>query len=175
MGVDIVPVYRIKTKSAVSEAEPPKWIERENDRVTDSFARYAKQEVVRDFQSSIARVSEVAYHEETLASLPTTMYEFPNGYNNSFGIERYRGPEMFFNPSLFGESAASAAAAASAAPVASAPGEAGMDVEAPAEAAGVPAMGVGELITSCLEECDIDIQSVRPFVVARSLCGFELT
>ncbi len=25
-------------------------------------------------------------------------FEFPDGYNDSFGIERFRGPEILFNP-----------------------------------------------------------------------------
>lgn len=156
-GVEVVPIYRIKSKSAVSEAEPPKWVERHFDGITDSFQGYMKNEVVRDFQASVARVSEVPYHEETLASLPTTAFEFPNGYNDSFGIERYRAAEMLFNPALFGNIAAAAAAPPIPAAGAAAEGEAQLEL---VEDSG--AMGVGDLVTSCLDECDIDIQSVRP-------------
>lgn len=53
--------------------------------------------VVRDFQMQVARVATPAYDEATLAQLPTTSYEFPNGYNDMFGVERFRYPEHLFN------------------------------------------------------------------------------
>lgn len=31
------------------------------------------------------------------------MYEFPDGYNDAFGIERFRAPEVMFDPSIWAD------------------------------------------------------------------------
>jgi len=99
--LDIVPIYKIKSKSAVGEGEPAKYIAKKLEGITHSYDSYMKNQVVCDFQKMVPRMSDRAYQEETLTSLPTTPYEFPNGYNDSFGIERYQGPEQLFNPHRF--------------------------------------------------------------------------
>jgi hypothetical protein len=33
-----------------------------------------------------------------MSQRPQKPFEFPDGYNNSFGAERYRVPEIMFNP-----------------------------------------------------------------------------
>jgi actin-related protein len=33
-----------------------------------------------------------------MAQRPQKPFEFPDGYNNTFGAERYRVPEIMFNP-----------------------------------------------------------------------------
>lgn len=33
-----------------------------------------------------------------MSQRPQKPFEFPNGYNNLFGAERYRVPEIMFNP-----------------------------------------------------------------------------
>jgi actin-related protein 4 len=35
------------------------------------------------------------------AARPLRGFEFPDGYNDSFGIERFRAPEVLFTPQLF--------------------------------------------------------------------------
>lgn len=34
-----------------------------------------------------------------LGNIPGVLYEFPNGYNNTFGVERFRICEGLFDPS----------------------------------------------------------------------------
>lgn len=36
-----------------------------------------------------------------MASRPQKPFEFPDGYNNLFGVERYRFPEIMFQPQQF--------------------------------------------------------------------------
>ena len=56
--------------------------------------------MLQDFQAQVARVATPAYDEALLAQLPTTPYEFPNGYNDMFGLERFRIPELLFSPNF---------------------------------------------------------------------------
>lgn len=97
MKVKIVPPYRIKSKSAVGEGEPAKFVPRVVTGLTGSFEAFAKAEAIADFQAVCGRVASrnaifPQYHEDTLATLPTTHYEFSNGYHASFGVERWRSP-----------------------------------------------------------------------------------
>lgn len=39
------------------------------------------------------------YNEDAVASIPHVPYEFPNGYNDEFGVERFKIPEALFDPS----------------------------------------------------------------------------
>lgn len=54
--------------------------------------------VVQDFQASVLQVSDVPYDEESLSTIPHVPYEFVNGYNNEFGVERFKIPEALFDP-----------------------------------------------------------------------------
>lgn len=50
---------------------------------------------------SIIRLS-ISYHfvfSSVLGNIPGVLYEFPNGYNNTFGVERFRIAEGLFDPS----------------------------------------------------------------------------
>lgn len=46
----------------------------------------------------MSQVSEIPYDEHMMNQRPQKPFEFPDGYNNSFGAERYRVPEIMFNP-----------------------------------------------------------------------------
>ena len=59
------------------------------------------QDVVRDFQSCVGRISDHAFNEHSLNGIPTTHYEFPTGYNHNYGLDRYRVPEAYFDPANF--------------------------------------------------------------------------
>ena len=38
------------------------------------------------------------YNEDVIASIPHVPHEFPNGYNDEFGAERFKIPEALFDP-----------------------------------------------------------------------------
>ena len=42
---------------------------------------------------------EQPYHEETCASIPSVEHEFPNGFHDDFGVERFKIAEALFDPS----------------------------------------------------------------------------
>ena len=45
------------------------------------------------------QVGDQPYDAEMIAAMPRVGYEFPNGYNDEFGCERYKIPEALFDPS----------------------------------------------------------------------------
>ncbi len=88
-------------KEEVGCGESPKFTRRSNlPSVTKSWQDYVTKQLVQDFQASALQVSDVPFDEESLANTPKVSYEFPNGYNNEYGVERFRIPEMMFDPSL---------------------------------------------------------------------------
>lgn len=38
-----------------------------------------------------------------LSSRPKKPFEFPDGFNHSFGLERYKVPELLFQPNIHNE------------------------------------------------------------------------
>ena len=56
------------------------------------------REQVQDFQHAVLQVSDTPYDEELCASIPQVTYEFPNGYRNEFGIDRFKIAEALFDP-----------------------------------------------------------------------------
>ena len=56
------------------------------------------REVIQDFQHAVLQVSDSPYDEELCATIPQVTYEFPNGYRNEFGIDRFKIAEALFDP-----------------------------------------------------------------------------
>lgn len=99
-NVEIVPPYMIASKEQVNEGSPPKWTKKTNlPEVSKSWHNYMVKEVVQDFQSCVLQVHDVPYDKESVENMPTVHYEFPNGYNQDFGPERFLIPEALFDPS----------------------------------------------------------------------------
>lgn len=46
------------------------------------------------------QVSDSPYEEEQVETIPSVHYEFPDGYNQDFGPERFKVPESLFDPSV---------------------------------------------------------------------------
>ncbi|XP_072264247.1 actin-like protein 6A isoform X2 [Pyxicephalus adspersus] len=101
MNFDLIPPYLIDSKEAVQEGEPANWTKKENQpQVTNSWHNHMCNHIVHDFKSRVLQVSNTMYHENVAGKIPPVHYEFPNGYNCKFGVERLRIPEVLFNPSL---------------------------------------------------------------------------
>lgn len=99
LHVPIVPSYLVAKRYNVPEGQPARFDKRSPaPAVTPSFHDFMCQEVVRDFYTSVARVSDHPYSEQALSGIPTTHFEFPSGFNANYGLERYRIPEAFFDP-----------------------------------------------------------------------------
>uniref|UniRef100_A0A1E1XFB4 Putative actin-like protein 6a n=1 Tax=Amblyomma aureolatum TaxID=187763 RepID=A0A1E1XFB4_9ACAR len=128
-GIDIIPAYMLTGKETVKEGEAAKWTKKNNlPEVTKSWHNYMVKEVIQDFQSSVLQVLDSPYDKETVENMPTVHYEFPNGFNQDFGSERFFIPESLFDPST----------------IKSAPGQ--------------TMMGAAQVVTTSVGMCDIDIR-----------------
>jgi actin-related protein len=100
LGCQVVPPYMIATKEAVKERAEPVWTRRKNlPNVTDSYHIYMTNEILRDFAMSVAQVSTTSLQDEMehSTSIPSTSYEFPNGYNLNATVEKFKLTEGLFN------------------------------------------------------------------------------
>lgn len=98
--VEIRPHYLVKERMAVPPNTPARSVLRE-DRLTgasESYARYAQSLVLHNFKESILQTMEGPYDERQAAMRPQRAFEFPDGYNATFGAVRYRMAEVMFNP-----------------------------------------------------------------------------
>ncbi|XP_064477175.1 actin-like protein 6A [Ornithodoros turicata] len=128
-GIEIVPPYLLAGKEMVKECEAPKWTRKNNlPEVTKSWHNYMTKEVLQDFQSSVLQIMDSPYDKESAENMPTVHYEFPNGYNQDFGPERFLIPESLFDPST----------------IKSAPG--------------TTMIGAAQVVTTSVGMCDIDIR-----------------
>jgi len=98
--VGITLPYQIKDKKEVQMNEAAKWTPKPNlPSVAKSWQEYQTREVVKDFQHNVLQVHDQPYSEEACGSIPQVPYEFPNGYNSEFGVERFKIAEALFEPS----------------------------------------------------------------------------
>ncbi|XP_015363155.1 PREDICTED: actin-like protein 6B isoform X1 [Diuraphis noxia] len=99
-NIDVIPHYLIANKQRVKANETPIWSRKNTlPKVTNSWHNYMCKSVLEDFKHTVLEVTEFQYNDSLLSNLPTCHYEFPNGYNQEFGSERFKIPEFFFNPS----------------------------------------------------------------------------
>ena len=98
--VRIVPQYLVSSKSPVDSALPPVFKEYPNRRsqTSDSFHDLQTYKTVDDFKETVCAVSEGPFNPNHLIKKATKNYEFPNGYNNAYRIERFRLVEGLFDP-----------------------------------------------------------------------------
>ena len=73
-----------------------------NDRAslsTASWRAWAQQGVVESWKEACGElVNYRGFDFRSARDLPQTLYEFPDGYHQYFGEERYRFTEMLFDP-----------------------------------------------------------------------------
>ncbi|KAG1453535.1 hypothetical protein G6F56_007549 [Rhizopus delemar] len=96
----VTPHYAIAKKSPVEAGQPPEIQLKELNGVSESFNDSQVNRVLNEYKETLCEVSEVTYDESQLESRNKKPFEFPDGYNQSFGIERYKLPELFFQPKL---------------------------------------------------------------------------
>jgi len=98
-GIEVIPPYMIAGKEQVWENEKAKYTKRANiPEVTKSWHTYMIKQVIEDFKN-VLQVADSPYDEETAQTMPQQHYEFPNGYHQEFGVERFRICEPLFDPS----------------------------------------------------------------------------
>ncbi|KAA6412995.1 MAG: actin 6A [Lasallia pustulata] len=149
--IPLTPHYLITSKTPVDAGAPPSAIYRtfaSPHAPHLSFRRLQEERVLTEFKESVVQVwpgpGRLSSHNahgstnETLAAAqPGRPFEFPDGYNQLFGAERYRPAEGLFDAKMALADAASAAPA--------------------------PGQTLPALIQSCLSQVDVD---VRPHLLS---------
>ncbi|XP_003386197.1 PREDICTED: actin-like protein 6A [Amphimedon queenslandica] len=99
--IEVVPHYLVASKEPVKERAPANYVKKKVPEVTTSFHEYMVKKVISDFQASICQVSTSSLRDEieTSTSIPTTLYEFPNGYNINLTVEKFKLTEGLFDSS----------------------------------------------------------------------------
>ena len=86
-------------EEVAKDGDPAKWTKKKDlPEVTKSWHDYMCREMIQDFQHTVLQVSDSPYDEEICATIPQVTYEFPNGYRNEFGVERFKIAEALFDP-----------------------------------------------------------------------------
>ncbi|CEI88339.1 hypothetical protein RMCBS344292_02730 [Rhizopus microsporus] len=98
LRMNITPLYKIAKKKPVGAGEQPQVELRERPNTTKSFEDYHISRIIHEYKESVSQVSEIPFDERLMAQRPQRPFEFPDGYNTTFGVERYRVPEIMFNP-----------------------------------------------------------------------------
>lgn len=103
--VTIVPRYLVKTKApSVAGAHPPAKLREERILdTTESYKAFQTQRILHEAKETLAQILDEPWNEGQAAARPLRNFEFPDGYNDNFGIERFRAPETLFSPELFAE------------------------------------------------------------------------
>lgn len=94
--------YEVATKDELKPTQiVPTFTLKENiPNVTQSWRNYQEARLVQDWIRSVLQVSDMEYRQEEAAMRPHAEYEFPCGYKEDYGVERFRMPEPLFNPRM---------------------------------------------------------------------------
>ncbi|WWC89822.1 uncharacterized protein L201_004748 [Kwoniella dendrophila CBS 6074] len=71
------------------------------DQTTKSWKLFSENNVIENWKEScteIVNYKNFDFQSQSSKDLPQVLYEFPDGYNQHFGEERYRFTEMLFDP-----------------------------------------------------------------------------
>lgn len=102
-GIDLTPVYQIASKDAIRERDNPRFTSRNlPDKLTSSWQQYMLKGLLQDFQTTVVQVLESPYDERSAAQIPSVHYEFPTGYHQEFGSERFKLAESLFDHTMLG-------------------------------------------------------------------------
>ncbi|KAG2429213.1 hypothetical protein HXX76_010983 [Chlamydomonas incerta] len=69
--------------------------------VTPSYRMYQVEQVASDMKEAVCRTSEARFFEAEGVSVPTMVYELPDGQELYLGPERFRMAELFYQPLAF--------------------------------------------------------------------------
>lgn len=102
-GIDLTPGYMVSTKESVREREPPRFtVKKLPENLTNSWQQYMLKHLMQDFQMSTVQVLETPFDERVAAQIPSAHFEFPTGYHQDFGYERFKLAETLFDHTMLG-------------------------------------------------------------------------
>lgn len=126
MGIDLTPAALIASKEVVRDKDKPRYVKKKlSFQPTNSWMTYMVKRTVQDFQQTVLqvefkcyfttdksntneyflpflKVSENPYDERAAANIPAVHYEFPTGYHQDFGPERFKLAEGLFDHAMLG-------------------------------------------------------------------------
>lgn len=131
--IDLSPAYMVGSKEVVKDHEKPRWTKKKNlPEVSKSWHNYMVKKLIQDFQATTLQISETPYDEKMVAAIPAVSYEFPTGYRQDFGTERFKIPEALFDAN---------------------------SVQMRGQMLGNCTMlGVGHIVTTSVGMCDVDVR-----------------
>lgn len=113
LHIQMLPIYSIQSKEVIRERERGRYtLKTLPAGLTQSWQQYMLKRQYEDFCHCVAQVSESAYDERQAASAPMSHYEFPGGYHQDFGPERFKLTECLFEQTVGAPHLVCAAAAA---------------------------------------------------------------
>lgn len=97
-GINLLPHQLIANKAPVDPGVDPRFNVREDrfQGITNSWRNWAENREVDEWIQSVASVLDQGWNEQAAAARAAKQYEFPTGYNNFFGAERFEVGELFF-------------------------------------------------------------------------------
>lgn len=102
-GIDLTPVYAVASKDVIRERDNPRFQPRIlPDKLTNSWQQYMLKGLLQDFQMTTVQVLETPYDERAASQIPSVHYEFPTGYHQEFGCERFKLAESLFDHTMLG-------------------------------------------------------------------------
>ncbi|TPX34191.1 hypothetical protein SmJEL517_g03056 [Synchytrium microbalum] len=98
-GVVVEPQYLVYQKQPVDANAAPIYTRRDRAGTTQSWHRQATLRAVNDFKETVCIAwDKEPYNEPYALTKGAKSYEFPTGFNRSFGIERTKIMETLFDP-----------------------------------------------------------------------------
>lgn len=156
---ELIPQYRVKSRQAVEAGRPAQWeprTDRPLDATTESFKTYHEEKLLHDAKESLTHVLDQVWDESLAVSRPSRSYEFPTGYTDTFGIERYRSGEVLFQPSLFESAAGVLPSTGSQAPTA-----------ASSTSSSTAFSPISQMVVDAIQSVDVDS---RPTLLSNIVC-----
>lgn len=102
-GVDLSPAYSVASKESVREREIPRFtVKKLPEKLSASWQTYMGKQLMQDFQMTTIQVLDTPYDERIATQIPSTHYEFPTGYHQDFGCERFKLAESLFDHTMLG-------------------------------------------------------------------------
>ncbi|XP_050304772.1 actin-like protein 6B [Anthonomus grandis grandis] len=103
IGIDLTPSSLIASKDVVRDKDKPRFTKKKiNFQPSNSWMTYMVKKTVQDFQQTVLQVSESPYDERVVSNIPSVHYEFPTGYHQDFGSERFKLAEGLFDHAMLG-------------------------------------------------------------------------
>lgn len=103
LGIELTMGYSISGKDALKERDQPRYTKRTlPENLTSSWEQYMLRQQLQDYQAAVVQVLESPYDERIASQIPAVHYEFPTGYHQDFGSERFKLAENLFDHTMLG-------------------------------------------------------------------------